>query len=373
MEIYDFAQKWLFWFQNGGEEDSENFRQDCRSLGFSMDCGQAFISAFPHTRAFQDAGGLEGVIDQVEDPELLGSALFSKWRWITHWEYHGDLRSEENCRWFTLALTRMVELTQPLERPMPGKIHFLRLISEKIRDGDVLCRGALYEQQITLFRDGRAEILDRYFGEKDQVQTLFFPQAAERIDAIWEGIKDLPQLPQRRDAGRWTAYGIGETGEVCRFSGNLGDAPALSDFLRRELRCHDLLCMDGRGTECALCAVTVEMTNYLVQLDEEGIIGSWETKMGRAHFQCSMPERAAKILGKLQGSRFYAGGADIPEGDTEITAVYETGEAERIRCSRDTMPQEAAAFLDAMGEILADLHFPDFLVEESPKFVAMTV
>lgn len=144
MNTYQFARKWLLRFQKNEDTASREFSQDCKGLGFSMDCGQKFLESYPDTGAFRSAKGLERILTQITDPNLLGSAIYSKWRWITHWEYRGSLASEENKRWFLLALKRLSELTKPEVRVTPRKLG-----RESLR-------------KITVYGDGRVEIVDNF-------------------------------------------------------------------------------------------------------------------------------------------------------------------------------------------------------------------
>jgi hypothetical protein len=51
---------------------------DCNALGFKMDCGNAFSERYG--KAVNDYEELNKVIDEVNDIELLGSAIYSRWR-----------------------------------------------------------------------------------------------------------------------------------------------------------------------------------------------------------------------------------------------------------------------------------------------------
>lgn len=55
------------------------------------------------------------VLRQIEDIGLLGSAIFSKYRYITHWAYCDNLLSESNREWFKMAFKRLQELTNEVE------------------------------------------------------------------------------------------------------------------------------------------------------------------------------------------------------------------------------------------------------------------
>lgn len=109
-KINKFALKWLKKYQSEKtteREVEEKFADECFSFGFEIDCGNALLAEFPNTDAFNNYEELEKIIDQIEDIAFLGSAIFSKWRYITHWAEE-DLIKIENRRWFVLALSQLV-------------------------------------------------------------------------------------------------------------------------------------------------------------------------------------------------------------------------------------------------------------------------
>ena len=107
-KVCAFAKKWIAVFQNPNIREleiSENqkFAQDCFSLGFPMDCGQAFERMYPGIH-LGNADELQRVIDTVDDIRLLGSAIFSRWRYYNHWAMGARIvsrnrpyQTEEGC------------------------------------------------------------------------------------------------------------------------------------------------------------------------------------------------------------------------------------------------------------------------------------
>ena len=73
-----------------------------------MNCGYAFEDRYGD--AFRNPDALEKVIDSIDDIQLLGSALFSKWRYYNHWAMGESIRAEESMRWFNMIIKRMMEL-----------------------------------------------------------------------------------------------------------------------------------------------------------------------------------------------------------------------------------------------------------------------
>ena len=74
-----------------------------------MDCGESFIAAYGE-EAWNTNKGLSAVIDKADDVNILGSALFSQWRYFNHWSY--EHATEEDKEWFLTILRRMQELTK---------------------------------------------------------------------------------------------------------------------------------------------------------------------------------------------------------------------------------------------------------------------
>lgn len=111
-----FAQKYIDFFENvwGRDErakyylfDDMDFPRNCYSFGFEMDCGHSFIEAMGED-LWNSPRGLDGRIHETDDIKLIGSAIFSKWRYFNHWSYSGP--TEEDVEWFLVMFRRLREL-----------------------------------------------------------------------------------------------------------------------------------------------------------------------------------------------------------------------------------------------------------------------
>ncbi len=89
--------------------ESQLFPNECRVLGFEMDCGGSLIETYGE-EAWRSNRGLSRVISNINDMKILGSALFSKWRLFNHWSF--GHATEEDKEWFLTILRRMQELTK---------------------------------------------------------------------------------------------------------------------------------------------------------------------------------------------------------------------------------------------------------------------
>ena len=112
-QVYTFAVRWLNKFRdpniNIEELEDHIMANDCNSLGFIMDCGNAFSKKYG--QAFSDYTELSKIIDDVNDIKLLVSAIYSRWRYFNRWAYSGEeILKRENLSWFILALDRLATL-----------------------------------------------------------------------------------------------------------------------------------------------------------------------------------------------------------------------------------------------------------------------
>ena len=104
-KIHAFAEKWISEFQARHIHTAEQLMGDeCAALGFVMDCGKSFAAKYPD--AFMDNENLVLYINEIDNLQLLGNAIYSKWRFYQHWAC-----SPWDVPWFLTALNRLAELS----------------------------------------------------------------------------------------------------------------------------------------------------------------------------------------------------------------------------------------------------------------------
>ena len=113
-ELHKFAVEYLALYQDINTPYymiEEGFADRCFDLNLKMDCGESFCRLYPE--GMRDADNLKKIIHNVTNPEILGSAIFSQWRYVTHWAMSPMVNlMDENYRpWFVEAFTRLAELT----------------------------------------------------------------------------------------------------------------------------------------------------------------------------------------------------------------------------------------------------------------------
>ncbi len=109
-KINKFSQKYLNMFEKGDSEKiiEEELGRDCAELGFIMDSGKAFERAYPCASVSNEV--MKSACNHVTDMDLLGSAIYSQWRYYTHWG-EMSLLAPKPKEWFTLALSRLMNLS----------------------------------------------------------------------------------------------------------------------------------------------------------------------------------------------------------------------------------------------------------------------
>ena len=112
-QILSFTAKWLNKFQdeqiNFIELVDHHLSDDCKALGFEMDCGSSFSKKYGCGIGNTEA--LRNIINQVTDIQSLGAAIYSEWRYFNHWAYDAaEILKPKNREWFIIALTKLAEL-----------------------------------------------------------------------------------------------------------------------------------------------------------------------------------------------------------------------------------------------------------------------
>ena len=113
-EIHEFADKYYSLYVNSQTTEHEvedGFADQCFFFKFEMDCGNKFIETFS-CDAFYKNDELDKIIDRIDNVALLGSAIFSHWRYVTHWADYSSLLDEEHRPWFITAFGRLAVLTE---------------------------------------------------------------------------------------------------------------------------------------------------------------------------------------------------------------------------------------------------------------------
>ena len=108
-KLQDFIRNWMPVLAANWSHAAENpaFGNACCSLGFEMDCAHSLQAKYPKEDVFR-ASFLRGIIHSIDDVQFLGTAIFSYWRYLTHW--HEAPPPDDAPEWFAIAFAQLSEL-----------------------------------------------------------------------------------------------------------------------------------------------------------------------------------------------------------------------------------------------------------------------
>lgn len=110
--MYDFAIKWLEKIKTENCHqifETMEFPNDCWKIGFELDGCRLFNEKYS-SDAFADLDALKRIIHTIDEIDVLGNLIFSKWRLFNHSDY--IVYKSEDEEWFIIALNRLAELTR---------------------------------------------------------------------------------------------------------------------------------------------------------------------------------------------------------------------------------------------------------------------
>lgn len=273
-QIHEFAVKWCDKFRdqktNYIELVDHYLANDCEALGFEMDCGHAFSEKYGD--AASDNEALDKIIDDVDDIPLLGSAIYSRWRYFNHWAYSGaEVLEPKNRTWFILALSRLALLTGDNPFVFQGEPQKIRIVSNNICYGLPPEPEDEVEQHITINAEGRVWFSAYNFGEgfgrykKARSQTYKIDKAvADKVlNSVASYFSGEYDELFATDIGDWVMEITNVDGKVYKFRGSLCadfevDGIDLSDLIRDTLGMNDLYVFDGNNKPDRVERITVD-------------------------------------------------------------------------------------------------------------------
>lgn len=253
--------------------ENRAFGETCEALGFAMDGGQAFSRRFSES-AFHDVRALAAHIMDVDDAALLGSAIFSKWRYLTRWAMGPADRENDPLVWFTLAFLRLEQLTAE-ERDRPQL--FGRTVKKLILRSEECWFWHLFEdgikrQRLSFSESGRGTLSEdcvrRYPEKTTRLWTIPFRVRREKAAFLFQVLTLLAQSglpkPEMRicDGGDWTLRLSDGERHADIYDGEFPIDPGifpggLSAMIRRETGLSNAWAFDGHSWE-SITNLTVE-------------------------------------------------------------------------------------------------------------------
>jgi hypothetical protein len=273
-QVHDFAVKWCDKFHdqkiNYIELVDHYMADDGVTLGFKMDCGNVFSKRYG--KAVNDYKELNKVIDEVNDIELLGSAIYSQWRYFNNWAYTGEEILEfKNRSWFILALSRLAMLSGKNPFIFEGTPKKVCIVSNNISYGPFPEPLDEVKQHITINAEGRVWFSAYSFGEgfnqHEKVRTKNYKiekeVAGKVLNAVATYFSQGYDEIFATDIGDWQMGLTNIDDETYKFRGSLCanfeiGGTDLSDLIRDSLEMDDLYVFDGNCKSDKVNRITVD-------------------------------------------------------------------------------------------------------------------
>ena len=294
-DIYAFAKYYFNIYRNPKATNfqvEEGFAEKCFSLGFEMDSGNSFIEKYP--KAFENAEELDKIIDSVDDANFLGTAIFSMWRYITHWSYSGHPLDKEYRPWFISAFGRLMTITAEDKTPpfvFFGNVKKIKIHSNNICYGYCPKTGDEVEQHLTITEDGRVWITryviaeDLNFADYKKIEQKQFKIEPEKakflLSKFTKYFRDEYELSFATDVGMFEMWIDDDEGKKAYFVGPLisefeVDGYDLSQLVRDTLDDQSLFVFDDNAYE-KIKRITIDykFTSVIIPADNSNDI-TWE-------------------------------------------------------------------------------------------------
>lgn len=273
-QTYDFAVKWCDKFRDHNinyiELVDHWLADDCAALGFKMDCGNAFSEKYGD--AVYNHEALEKIIDEVTDIPLLGSAIYSQWRYYNHWAYDAqEILEPRNRAWFILALSRLALLSKKNPLLFQGTLKKVRIVSNNICYGPVPEPDNEVEQHLTINDEGRVwfsgynfgNVGERYIKSRSKNFKIEKADADKLLSAIAAYFSNEYTEIFADDVGNWVLDLTNTEGTTYKFHGSLFadfcyEGIQLSDLVRDTVGMDDLYVFDGNCKPDVINKITLD-------------------------------------------------------------------------------------------------------------------
>ena len=292
-QIHAFANHYFDIFRDPKASNfqvEEGFAEKCFALGFEMDSGNSFCEKYP--KAFNDYSELDKIIEEIDDPQFLGTAIFSQWRYITHWSYCSHPLDEQYRPWFITAFGRLVTITSEDNSPpyvFHGNVKKVKIHSNNMGYGFLPREGTEVEQHLTITDDGRVWLTryaiseDLNFAKLTKTEQRQFKISSDKakflLDKYTKYFRDEYEISFATDVGSFemqitddegkTAYFIGPL--ICEFE---VDGYDLSQLTRDTVEDQTLFVFDNNEFE-RIERITIDHEHKKKIVAADGQVVAW--------------------------------------------------------------------------------------------------
>lgn len=262
--IYDFAVTWRNKFKDMNidylELADHYMGDDFEAQGFKMDDGESFSNLYG--AAVYDHEELRKIIDDVNDIDVLASAIYSRWHYFNHWANSGkEIIAPENRDWFNVALSRLVQLTRVHRHTVEGEFKSIDIVSRMLTENVRFRPSQEIRQSISVDQGGRVEFWAYNYGDDglgtDVSRSEVFEIDPQTARSIFDAVSNYCNEDYYSDSfstegGVWDVVLVNTEGSTFKFRGSLGRGienkrMAMSDFVRKALGLEGLMLFDGNN------------------------------------------------------------------------------------------------------------------------------
>ncbi len=254
-----FARKWIEKFQDEKSTAEElagpDLAEDCRSLGFFMDSGKSFAKRFGGPFP-QRPEILEKLIADEGSIQLLGTAVYSRWRYFNHWAYDPrEILETDNRACFVILFKKLASLAKENKSVSPfyyGRIRKFRLETNTICFGPVPEPDDEVEQHLTVTEDGRVYFSSYDYGDGKKYRRtdtnnfrVSVKTARQVLDLFAQFFSFHDEDFFATDVGTWGLLMENEEGEKFPVMGSVLSGYVTDDGVDISKRVRQLLGMDN--------------------------------------------------------------------------------------------------------------------------------
>lgn len=292
-QIHAFANHYFDIFRDPKASNfqvEEGFAEKCFALGFEMDSGNSFCEKYP--KAFNDYSELDKIIEEIDDPQFLGTAIFSQWRYITHWSYCSHPLDEQYRPWFITAFGRLVTITSEDNSPpyvFHGNVKKVKIHSNNMGYGFLPREGTEVEQHLTITDDGRVWLTryaiseDLNFAKLTKTEQRQFKISSDKakflLDKYTKYFRDEYEISFATDVGSFEMQITDDEGKTACFIGPLicefeVDGYDLSQLTRDTVEDQTLFVFDNNEFE-RIERITIDHEHKKKIVAADGQVVTW--------------------------------------------------------------------------------------------------
>ena len=255
-QIHDFAVKWYKKFCtkniNYIQLVDHYLADDCEALGFEMCPANANFEK-KYGRAVSHTTDFYKQLDEINDIPLLGSGIYSWWRFYNHWAHTGeDILEPENRAWFIIALSHLMTLTGDNPHKFNGTLKKIRIVSQDGYYGTTPPPDEEVQQRLTISDTGTVRF-SAYTQTHDKTRSttvqLSQPDVSKLFSFVSSYFSKDHALYFAQQRGDWIMELVNTDGETFKLRGSLCanyeyEGQNISDYIRALVGLEDMFVLN---------------------------------------------------------------------------------------------------------------------------------